>query len=64
MTDQAESAELAKLRRERDLYLRMLNLGRQSQLGPFLREAPALIGRSRAHVYDLIGAFGLEHMRS
>jgi Nif-specific regulatory protein len=43
MTDQGENAALAKLRRERDLYLRLLNLGRQSDLAPFLREALALI---------------------
>jgi Nif-specific regulatory protein len=43
MTEQGPNAELAKLRRERDLYLRLLNLGRQSELTPFLQEALALI---------------------
>jgi Nif-specific regulatory protein len=35
--------ESSKLRRERDLYLRLLDLGCQEELEPFLREALALI---------------------
>lgn len=41
--EQDKGGELAKLRRERDLYLRLLNLARQSELAPFLQEALALI---------------------
>jgi Nif-specific regulatory protein len=36
-------AEIASLRRERDLYLRLLDLGRNTALDPFLREALALV---------------------
>lgn len=43
MTEDVQSGELAKARCERDLYLRLLNLGRQKELMPFLREALALI---------------------
>ncbi|MBI1816310.1 MAG: sigma 54-interacting transcriptional regulator [Deltaproteobacteria bacterium] len=43
MSDADHHAELAKLRRERDLYLRLLNLGRQSELQIFLAEALGLI---------------------
>ena len=39
----AESTELARVARERDLYLRLLHLGEQSELEPFLREALTLI---------------------
>ncbi len=38
-----ESDELARVRRERDLYGRLLDLGRQDELEPFLREALAMI---------------------
>ncbi len=41
--EQDKSGEVARLRRERDLYLRLLNLGQQSELGSFLQEALALI---------------------
>ena len=37
------SAEFIKLQRERDLYLRLLSLGQQHELEPFLREALGLI---------------------
>ena len=36
-------AEFTKLQRERDLYLRLLSLGQQRELEPFLREALRLI---------------------
>ncbi|MFQ5666265.1 MAG: sigma 54-interacting transcriptional regulator [Candidatus Binatia bacterium] len=42
MSEQAE-ADLAKVRQERDLYLRLLNLGGQDELVQFLRDALALI---------------------
>src|SRR5262245_29064092 len=35
--------DLLRIRRERDLYRRLLDLGRQEELEPFLREALALI---------------------
>jgi Nif-specific regulatory protein len=35
--------EFDRLRRERDLYLRLLEIGRQTALEPFLREALALV---------------------
>jgi len=38
-----QSADIVKLQRERDLYLRLLSLGRQKELEPFLREALELI---------------------
>jgi Nif-specific regulatory protein len=38
-----ESAELANLRRERDLYLRLLDLGSEEDLEALIREALALI---------------------
>ena len=41
MPDQDEG--LVRVRRERDLYRRLLDLGRQEELEPFLREALALI---------------------
>jgi Nif-specific regulatory protein len=43
MTDATQSAELQYVREERDLYLQLLNLGRQSDLPQFLREALGLI---------------------
>jgi Nif-specific regulatory protein len=43
MVEIAEAAQLAKLARERDLYLRLLELGRQNRLEVFLKEALALI---------------------
>jgi DNA-binding NtrC family response regulator len=39
----SETAELAKLKRERDLYQRLLDLGRQQELDQFLRDALELI---------------------
>jgi Nif-specific regulatory protein len=39
----ADSSELDRIRRERDLYGRLLALGRQTELGPFLKEALTLI---------------------
>jgi transcriptional regulator with GAF, ATPase, and Fis domain len=36
---QSTAAELAAVRKERDLYLRLLSLGHQRELGPFLQEA-------------------------
>jgi Nif-specific regulatory protein len=38
-----DSAELARVQRERDLYRRLLDLGRQDEPEPFLREALGLI---------------------
>src|ERR1041385_4787043 len=43
MSDPLESGDLATIRRERDFYLRLLKLGRQSELSPLLSEALALI---------------------
>ena len=43
MTAAVHSAEFIKLQRERDLYLRLLSLGQQHELEPFLREALGLI---------------------
>ena len=43
MREAVHSADRVKLQRERDLYLRLLSLGRQQELEPFLREALALI---------------------
>jgi Nif-specific regulatory protein len=43
MTDETPSAELLHVRRERDLYLRLLRLGAENDLEPFLSEALALI---------------------
>src|SRR5262249_7398367 len=43
MSDAVDHAHVANLRKERDLYLRLLNLGGQRELVPFLREALALI---------------------
>jgi transcriptional regulator with GAF, ATPase, and Fis domain len=43
MSAPAETAEPSKLQRERDLYLRLLSLGHQPEIEPFLREALALI---------------------
>src|SRR5262245_56577545 len=43
MTDAVDHAQLSNIRKERDLYLRLLNLGGQRELAPFLREALALI---------------------
>jgi Nif-specific regulatory protein len=39
----ARDVELTKLRRERDLYRRLLDLGGHEELEPFLREALALV---------------------
>ncbi|MGH7786633.1 MAG: sigma 54-interacting transcriptional regulator [Candidatus Binatia bacterium] len=36
-------AEVARIQRERDLYLQMLNLGRQGEIEPFLDEALRLV---------------------
>jgi transcriptional regulator with GAF, ATPase, and Fis domain len=43
MAEDAENAELVQLRRERDLYLRLLNLGDAKPLMSFLRDALGLI---------------------
>ncbi len=43
MIDQDYTGKLAKLQLERDLYLRLLNLGRQTDLQRLLQEALALI---------------------
>ena len=43
MSDDAARAELLRVRRERDLYLRLLRLGAENALEPFLSEALALI---------------------
>ncbi|HWP65636.1 MAG TPA: sigma 54-interacting transcriptional regulator [Candidatus Limnocylindria bacterium] len=39
----ANASELVRVTRERDLYLRLLRLGEQSELEPFLREALTLV---------------------
>ena len=39
----ADVADAAELRRERDLYLRLLELGHETNLAPFLQEALALL---------------------
>src|SRR5262245_3277137 len=43
MADELPTAELLRVRRERDLYLRLLHLGEQTELEPFLKDALALI---------------------
>jgi Nif-specific regulatory protein len=43
VVEQAISTEVTRLRRERDLYLRLLRLGAENDLDPFLREALALV---------------------
>ena len=49
MAPRAQSDSSDRTRRERDLYLRLLQLGRQEELEPFLEEALSL-------VVDLAGA--------
>jgi Nif-specific regulatory protein len=49
MSEEPEGAEVTRLRRECDLYLRLLRLGAQNELEPFLREALGLI-------VDVVGA--------
>ena len=59
-----DELDVASLQRERDLYLQLLNLGRQTHLTPFLKEALALIvelGGARQgylEVYDDDGGDG------
>jgi Nif-specific regulatory protein len=43
MSAESRSDELARIRQERDLYLRLLSLGAQQEIEPFLKEALALI---------------------
>src|SRR5437870_5372862 len=43
MAEESPNAELARTRRERDLYRRLLHLGQQNELGPLLKEALALV---------------------
>jgi transcriptional regulator with GAF, ATPase, and Fis domain len=43
MTELVHDLDMARIQRERDLYLRLINLGRQQELMPFLKEALALI---------------------
>ena len=43
MTTQTDGEELVQVRRERDLYLRLLGLGREQELMPLLRAALELI---------------------
>src|SRR5512140_3087925 len=43
MADEAIKSELLRLRRERDLYLRLLRLSEQNDLEPFLNDALELI---------------------
>jgi len=50
------NSEVQRVERERDLYLQLLNLGRQDQLMPFLKEALALIvelGQARQGYLEL-----------
>jgi Nif-specific regulatory protein len=50
MAQELQSVEFTRVRHERDLYLRLLNLGAQNELEPFLRDALALIVEmARAH---------------
>ncbi|MBI4516176.1 MAG: hypothetical protein HY699_10230 [Deltaproteobacteria bacterium] len=64
-----ENTEIVRIRRERNLYMRLLHLGRQRELEPFLREALALIvdaGSARQgylELYDDLDDTGLEHPR-
>src|SRR5262245_19650799 len=43
MTASSQTSELDQLRRERDLYLRLLGLGHQREPAPFLEDALALM---------------------
>jgi Nif-specific regulatory protein len=43
MAGQSDAAQLARLQRECDLYVQLLNLGRQAALEPFLEEALRLV---------------------
>jgi Nif-specific regulatory protein len=43
MSAESRSDQLARIRQERDLYLRLLSLGAQREIEPFLKEALALI---------------------
>jgi Nif-specific regulatory protein len=43
MIDSSDDGDPAQIRRERDLYRRLLDLGRQQSLDPFLEEALALV---------------------
>jgi hypothetical protein len=43
MSDSSDDGDLAQIRRERELYRRLLDLGRQQSLDPFLEEALALV---------------------
>src|SRR5947199_90556 len=43
MFEHSPDAELARIRRERDLYRRLLHLGAQNELGPLLSEALGLV---------------------
>jgi Nif-specific regulatory protein len=43
MTGVADEAEMERIRLERDLYKRLLELGREPSLDPFLKEALALV---------------------
>jgi Nif-specific regulatory protein len=43
MAPSTDAAELARIQRERDLYLQLLNLGREGELEPFLEEALRLV---------------------
>jgi Nif-specific regulatory protein len=43
MSDETDDADRQQIRRERDLYRRLLDLGRQPSLDPFLKEALALV---------------------
>jgi Nif-specific regulatory protein len=47
---EADAVELERVRRERDLYRQLLDLGAQNELAPFLEEALALVVEvTRAH---------------
>ena len=43
MPPQSDAVELAHIQRERDLYLQLLNLGREGEIEPFLEEALRLV---------------------
>lgn len=56
--DESTAAQLAALRKEREFYLRLLSLGHQEELGPFLKEALGLfvevaeVGQGYLELYD------------
>jgi Nif-specific regulatory protein len=60
MSDDGSRSELPRLRRERDLYLRLLRLSEQNDLEPFLSEALALIVEVTGAAQGLIDLYDAE----